>query len=270
MKEDEKKIENRYEKERFAVELTINDNIICQRYFKIPNFKDKALHSSELVDTIRESVHLIQEELKDKTRLYLDYTAPQIFADTTEMEQYLDLVRKGYRILEVPSLIMLRNEEKNFVWNGENAEVYEKYINRNDYIKDENVELPPCVLKFTFSVDKRPVCSIVWDGNDYPRFIRTNIDLTNSKNKYRGEGQFSPFEAAMVDVLNKNRKDLIVVILNKVIEVCSYDNVDNYTTMEDYGEVTYNLNPRAKWRETVSSMKEKYAELTDEYFKTLY
>lgn len=238
MKEEEK-IENRYDKERFSVELTINENIVCQRYFKIINFKNQSLFSTELSDTIRDCVRLIQDDLKDKTRVYLINSAPQVFDNKEEMDEYLNLVRNGYRKLEVPSLVLLSNDETSYVWNSSDVEVYDKYVNRYDYVKDENNELPPCVLKFTFSVDKRVRFAICWDGNEYPRFVRTNIDLTNSKNKYRMEGNFSQYDAAMIDLMNKNRQDLITKILNRITEVCSYEDVDDYTLYEEYGDKTY-------------------------------
>ena len=43
-----KKQTSNFIKERFSFELTVNDNIICQRYFRIHGFKQQSLYSEEL------------------------------------------------------------------------------------------------------------------------------------------------------------------------------------------------------------------------------
>ena len=58
-------------KERFEFELTINGNIICQRYFKINNFNERSVYSTEFLDAIRGCASLIQESLRRKKRLTL-------------------------------------------------------------------------------------------------------------------------------------------------------------------------------------------------------
>ena len=51
-------------KEQFEFILTINGNIICQRYFRINGFKREAYRSVELVEAIDKCVDLINADLK--------------------------------------------------------------------------------------------------------------------------------------------------------------------------------------------------------------
>ena len=63
MIENVKTAEPRSYKERFEFELTVGNNIICQRYFRIANFNPKSLQSYELTDAIRKSVSIINTDL---------------------------------------------------------------------------------------------------------------------------------------------------------------------------------------------------------------
>ena len=65
------KAEKRYPtdyKEPYEFRLLLGDNIICQRYFKIPNFNPASLNSTELTETLRKCARMIDSDLKSKTR----------------------------------------------------------------------------------------------------------------------------------------------------------------------------------------------------------
>ena len=81
-------------KERFEFVLSINGNIICQRYFGINNFQERSLGSVNLSEAVRACMALIDRDLKEKTDIYNYYTAPQVFKDKEEME-YLFVVSDG-------------------------------------------------------------------------------------------------------------------------------------------------------------------------------
>lgn len=84
-----------YRQERFQFVLSVNDNIICQRYFKINGFNEDSLNSLELKETVDEITTgiissiplqgmdkcltgmdkgLINSDLVSKSRVYLWYT----------------------------------------------------------------------------------------------------------------------------------------------------------------------------------------------------
>ena len=71
-------------KERFEFELTVGNNIICQRYFRINNFNPTSLRSYELTDAIRKCVATIDYDLQDKTNAYLEIYAPKVFKNIDE------------------------------------------------------------------------------------------------------------------------------------------------------------------------------------------
>ena len=266
---DEKlvKQDGQFEKFPYSFELRINDNIVCQRYFKINGFKEQSLVSAELTNTLRYCANLIKNDLRSKSALYYEYTAPQVFKNEVQMREWewwnsrrhlsLEEIaselgdnaiqeRKYSFTLEPCTYVILEDEDKTFFWNGSEMEPYNKYFDRNEYLPAtwrENRETP-CTLKLAFLVNDNEICSTAWDGNNYPRFIRTNIDLSNSKNKYKTGDKFSPFEAAMVDIMNEQHTDLIPVIVREFCLTCSGD-VD-FTTNLPYGKTTYKNIPSHK------------------------
>tara|TARA_R110000782_G_scaffold99952_1_gene185921 strand:- start:64 stop:501 length:438 start_codon:yes stop_codon:yes gene_type:complete len=56
---------------KFEFILSINGNIICQRYFSVKNFNPKVLRSVDLTECVEECVRLIQKDLKNKTYEYM-------------------------------------------------------------------------------------------------------------------------------------------------------------------------------------------------------
>ena len=266
MEEKIVKSENQFEKHPYSFELRINDNIVCQRYFKINGFKEKSIYSTQLINSLRYCAKLIKDDLKSKTALFLDYTAPQIFKNEDEMNEW---VKQPRWELEVPSFIILEDEDKTFVWNGEGVEPYDKYFNRYDYLPRTDVEQTPCVLKLVFLVNDKEVCSTSWDGNVYPRFIRTNIDLSNSKNKYKNAEIYSPFESSMVEVLNSKHTDLIPVIVRELCTTCSYDNDSKYDVTGEYGDKKYNFNMNQVRKQNISEWEKACRKKTNEYFSKM-
>ena len=259
------KNEGQFEKYPYSFELRINDNIVCQRYFKINGFREASLYSNELTDTLRYCAKRIQNDLASKSRLFIEYTAPQIFKDEAQLNEWLWWnARKNLPLSEIAkelgadenglesrynwdiqprSYVILEDEDKTYFWDGDKMELYTKYFNRNDYLPatlSSNYETP-CVLKLAFLVNDVEICSTEWDGNVYPRFIRTNIDLSNSKNKYKTGDNFSPFEAAMVDIMNEKHDDLIPVIVREFCLTCSDD--EEYTTQVVVNGVKYKNSP---------------------------
>ena len=232
-------------KERFEFVLTINDFIVCQRYFKIPNVKNLALHSVELHETLDYCVSLIQADLRNKTNLYNHYTAPQVFASKEEFETWN---ANPYHVLKNPTFVVFKDTEETFVYADRKLTPFEKRFNVSDYISTREGETQ-CDLKFTFLDNGKIIYSKAWDGNDYPRFIRNNIDLSNSKNRYVEDGK--QFESSMIKLLIKDRNDLVPQIINEISDACSADPKDCTTELK-YGDKVYHTNAR------------------DRYYKSLY
>ena len=228
-------------KERFEFVLTINNSIVCQRYFKINRLRKNALQSLELTDTLNYCVQLIQRDLKDKSNLYNIYTAPQIFANRDEFNTWM-----VNHTLKPVTFVLFKDTEEVFVWSGDTLIPFDKRFNVSDYTETrDNIEGAPYTLCFTFIDNgkdyqtnelKRVVYSRIWDGTDYPKFIRGNIDLSNSKNKFNME--LRPFDAVLTSLLNKERGDLVSTIIDEICDVCSDEGI-KYTTELVYGDKTY-------------------------------
>ena len=85
MSETKKSAEVRDYKERFEFKLTVGDNIICQRYFKIFNFNENCVKSYDIADMMRYLANIIDTDLKNKTAVYMEMMCPQIFNTEEEM-----------------------------------------------------------------------------------------------------------------------------------------------------------------------------------------
>jgi hypothetical protein len=258
-------------KERFEFVLTINGFIVCQRYFHINRFKDASLGSNELRSTIYECVKLIKDDLKAKSNIYAWYTEPQHFNDEAQMRKWE--ARPTFR-LEVPSFAVLDNTGETFVWNGSKMEPYGKPVTKSE-------DDAPCVLKFAFLDSGNEVSSYSWDGKVYPKFVRTNIDLSNSSNRYSGDNVYAPMEEFLIDRFIASQGNIIPQIIRKICNICSTMEPDEYTynlvienvavvggeyatVSADYG---YPASSFGTYRDTVRRLEKKYRKKTEAYYK---
>lgn len=261
-------------KERFQFKLTINDNIVCQRYFRINGFKSESKNSYELQECVHKCVERIKEDLKYKSNIYSWFTAPQVYETVDQLrekihshlDKYSDF--KTYPFLPVASFIVIAETKEVFVWNGEDIEPYNGYFNVSDYISSE--EEQKCTLKFTFMDGDSEIISEIFDGTCYQRFVRTNIDLSNSKNKYKIPGQYSQYEATLIDAMNNGREDIIPFIVRSLCVCCSYDDNSEYMVKDTYGSKKYFFSLDYLNNRLMSSYKRKYNNKTEKYFRDLY
>lgn len=250
-------------KERFEFVFTVNGNIICQRYFRINNFKERSLGSLQLTDAIEECVSVINNDLKEKSNIYLWYTAPQIFANKAEMDKW---VENPTFALENPAFIVLNDTEEVFVWDGAVVTPYSKSFNVADYVTNGKNEETSSIFKFAFLDEGKEIRSISWDGNVYPRFVRSNIDLSNSKNKYKAEGVYAPMEEFLMDKFIASMDDVIPVIVKKICSACSRNDVSKYDRFDYYGDLKYDMNIQGQIREYYRRYEFDCKKKTDAYF----
>ena len=234
------KLENDAYKERFQFYLSVNDNIICQRYFKINGFNNESLESLELKETLDECVQMIQQDLVSKSRIFMWYTRDEPLKFT------------GFTKNSTVSTYFTYPENTT-----------DKYSD-NEKLNENEVQ-----FKFTFSVDNKPVYEHIWDGTVYPKYVRNGVDLTNSDVLYRDREPLSlHFSVAIVRYLTNGRNDLVYHIIKKICEVMSFQNGEvKYTKSVTFGE-KYFLNPYP--RKYVNSWREYVKDKTDNYFSKLY
>ena len=265
------------EKERFEFLFTVNGNIICQRYFRINKFREDSLGSNELVTAISSCVELINDDLKAKSNIYSWYSAPQVFKSREQMKKW---VKNPTFYLKAPHYAVIDGTDEVYVWNGSQMEPY--FNNENNvggYLKDDG---SVSIFKFAFLDNGKEIHSLSWDGRNYPKFVRSNIDLSNSKNKYRMENNnyVSP-ECFIVDRFIASQSDIIPQIVKKICVVCSFpEDVEysknlsiktiNYPSLEvittDYG---YPTDTTLQYHKYMDKLSKKYFKKTEAYYKNL-
>lgn len=233
-------------KEPYEFRLLIDDNIICQRYFKINNFNKNSLTSAELTNTIRKCARMIDEDLKSKTRVYLWHMAPLVFKDETEMSEWFQTPKNKEKIHEGGNIVLLDENASEYIWDGENLKLCEKKIYDGTFTAPLT-EKDTLTYELAFYVNDRKITSTIFEGV-YPHYIRRNIDLSNTRGKFEGEDLTRlSFESYILNRLVHDRQDLIKKIVKEICYTCSVQDESYYTQVEKFktpeGKVIkYNLN----------------------------
>lgn len=260
-------------KERFEFKLTINDNIICQRYFKINNFNENSLTSIELKDAIDYCVNLIDNDLKSKSRIYLWYTAPYIFNNENEMYAWFDNVNNTKNV-RFGEYIYLRDSDTEYWWNGNTVLPCVDKVNDGELTShSENDE--PVIFKFAFLDSDKEVYSKIWDGSCYPKFVRNGVDLSNKKGKFEGDDVNKlNFENSLLYHMVNDKVDLVPLIIKEICDTCTASN-KWYTSNETYKsdnngpKKNYSYSINDMWNKYVSNLASNYKTKTEKYLKTL-
>ena len=220
-------------KERFEFELTVGDNIICQRYFKINNFYPKSLNSYELTEALRRCVTTIDNDLKMKTQAYLEMYAPTVFNSEDEMMNYLSNPNNVARMSLGEGLVVRGNKETDYVLVNDGQVKPLGYKFDDGELTEMSPELNKVTYKFAFKVDGREVASMIWDGY-YPKFVRDKIDLSNKRGKFDNEDPSRlSFEQYLLYKMVQGKSDLIYGIIMHICTACSYVEDKTYTTNID-------------------------------------
>ena len=203
MEENEKtvkKVDNSNYRERFQFHLKVNDNIICQRYFKINRYNSDSVCSYELYETLDDCVRMIKDDLESKSRVYLwnNCGGKTKLTGFAKDENGMPINEPVY--VDIPA---------------------------KEWDEDEFVNPWDVTFRFTFLVDDNVVYERIWDGSQYPKYVRNSVDITNSKSPY-----------IMVQIMNNGREDLVANIIKNICEVCSnkdQETVKQYAKFERYG-----------------------------------
>lgn len=233
MTEKIKTVEPRNYKERFEFELTVGNNIICQRYFRINAFNPHSLRSYELTEAIRRCVRMIDNDLKNKTQAYLEMFAPMVFNNETEMYSYLANPNNVSRMTLGEGIVIRGNKDTDYVLvnNGQVRELGYKFDDGE--LTEESPENNKVTYKFAFKVDGQETASMIWDGY-YPKFVRDKIDLSNKRGKFENEDPNRlSFEQYLLYKMVQGKSDLVYGIIKHICVACSYSDNTEYTTNVD-------------------------------------
>lgn len=234
MGEYRKSGEPRDYKERFEFELTVDGNIICQRYFRINNFNPACLKSYNLSDAVRFCVAVIDNDLKGKTQAYLETYAPMVFETKSEMEKFMAEPKNWPRFRTGHGIVVKGDSETDYVYvdDGRVKAIGSKFddgeLSERGVLDDGKA-----TYRFAFKADGREVCVMEWDGY-YPKFVRDKVDLSNKRGKFDKEevGRLS-FEQYVLYKMVEGRNDLIYGIIRRLCLACSNPHRDDYITDRD-------------------------------------
>ena len=249
MIERRKSVEAEDFKERFEFKLTVGDNIICQRYFKIFNYNPLAPVSVELADTIKYLANVIDEDLKDKTYIYMEMMCPQIFNTEDEMYAFFANPRNREHMRGGHGIVVKSNLEHDYAWKHEldadgntiggsvipltfkfDDGEFTKTLAPEDYAEyklsfiDNGVDMN----------SPKEICSTVWTGI-YPRYVRNSIDLTNKRGRFNKVDVYSlSFETYLSYKIFGGRPDLVYKVIKDIQSTCSNPDNSWYTTTMEY------------------------------------
>jgi hypothetical protein len=220
-------------KERFEFVLTTGGNIICQRYFRISNFNPKSLRSYELTSAIRHCVNVIDNDLKDKTAIYLERCTPKTFGSVEEMEKYIAKSENQSRLSLGEGLVVKGNTATDYFYAGNGVAKELGYKFDDGEMTVNSVESNKTTYKFTFKVDGYDVCSASWDGY-YPKFVRDKIDLSNKRGKFdENDIDYLSFEQYLLYKMFEGKSDLVYGLIKSICYACSLPNEKDYTVNID-------------------------------------
>ena len=221
-------------KERFEFRLTVGDDIICQRYFRIGNFKPISLKSNELMDTIRGCAKMIDNDLKSKSLIYLEIFAPRIFKTMDEFEKYIESEKNRDALIRGEGVVIRDEKDHDFAWNGVDKLVPLTFKFEDGEFSEPLTDDDYVTYKFAFLDYGREVCSTTWVGV-YPRFVRNSIDLSNKRGRLDSDEIYRVgFEQYILYKLVEGRSDLVWKLVKEICYTCSDSDDSAYTISEEY------------------------------------
>jgi hypothetical protein len=221
-------------KERFEFRLTVGDDIICQRYFRIGNFNPISLKSNELMDTIRGCAEMIDNDLKSKSLIYLEIFAPRIFKTMDEFEKYIESEKNRDSLIRGEGVVIRDEKDHDFAWNGVDKLVPLTFKFEDGEFSEPLTDDDYVTYKFAFLDYGREVCSTTWVGV-YPRFVRNSIDLSNKRGRLDADEIYRVgFEQYILYKLVEGRSDLVWKLVKEICYTCSDSDDSAYTISEEY------------------------------------
>ena len=241
IKKESKFVDNVAYKSKFQFLIWVNDNVICQRYFKINGFNEESVYTEEFSNCMNGIVESIQKDLESKSRIFMWYTNTkepmklQGFIRNDEVEKY------GREFLSILTDSSIRGKIE-----APDGKIYTKeYINYNENVTNDYGELErpndgEFIFKFSFLIDDKTVFEKIWDGNVYPKFVRNGVDLTNNYAQYGNKDTSSlSFSAAIIRYMQNGKTNLISDFIRRICETLSNSFREKYSYTK---QMKYNNN----------------------------
>lgn len=272
IKEKTKFVDNVAYKSKFQFLIWINDNVICQRYFKINGFNEDSIHTAEFEECMDGIVKSIQRDLESKSRIYLWYTASKEPLKLTGFLSNEEAERYGEDFVNIMSDPKIRGDveapdgkifHKTYLDYDEN-----RYVDFGEDVRPNDWEY---TFKFSFLIDDVPTYEKIWDGNVYPKFVRNGVDLTNGYATYNRDTSSMNFNASILRYMQEGKINLISDFIRRICNTLSNTYTDKYEytkDMDKYGDKEYSYNtPYDSYKQ---SWKKKVQKKTQEYYANLF
>ncbi|MBP5723903.1 MAG: hypothetical protein J6X18_10085 [Bacteroidales bacterium] len=265
-------VDNSAFNDRFKFIFLVNDNIICERFFKINGFDYDAINSERMKDLFVGSgdlqygtiISMIVNDLKSKSRVYTWYTT----------EKPVKLT--GF----------IPGEEVTYAVYPE--KVYEDEPKEGDAEESESEGVEPFGVTFKFAFmmaqkvtdngfgrpvfsDYKSVYEAIWDGSVYPRFVRNSVDLTNSFGRTDRDINLMNFVQSLTYRMTCDKCDLVYNIIREICDAATYDDDEplpsqrkqRVTSYLTYGKKKYPMSDFSKeyidgWRKVVEKKTRDY------------
>lgn len=231
VKEKSKFIDNVAYKSKFQFLIWINDNVICQRYFKINGFNEGSIHTAEFQDCMDGIVRSIQEDLDSKSRIFMWYTNYQESLKLTGFLTDEEAERYGDDFVAVMSSSKIRGDVE-----APDGKIFHKtYMDypENTYPDWGDNERPQdgeYFFKFSFLIDDVPAYERIWHGNVYPKFVRNGVDLTNNYGLWKADNSSLSLNASIIRDMQAGKINLISDFIRRICDTLS----NTYTEKYDY------------------------------------
>lgn len=232
LKKETKFVDNIAYKNKFQFLIWANDNVICQRYFKINGFNEDAIYTEEFSDCMNGIVRSIQNDLESKSRIFMWYTDTTIpmkscgFMTDDEIEKY----GSDFFAIMTDDTIegdVIAPDGKVF------HKTYIKYANHDIDDNDKTTD-SEMTFKFSFLIDDVPVFEKIWDGNIYPKFVRNGVDLTNTYASFDNKNMSAlNFGSALIRHMQIGKINLISDFIRRICETLSNNYIEKYDYTKD-------------------------------------
>ena len=241
IKKESKFVDNVAYKSKFQFLICVNDNVICQRYFKINGFNEESVYTEEFSNCMNGIVESIQKDLESKSRIFMWYTN---LKEPMKMQGFIrneDVEKYGREFLSILTDSSIRGKIE-----APDGKIYTKeYINYNENVTNDYGELErpndgEFIFKFSFLIDDKAVFEKIWDGNVYPKFVRNGVDLTNNYAQYDNKDTSSlSFSAAIIRYMQNGKTNLISDFIRRICETLSNSFREKYSYTK---QMKYNNN----------------------------
>lgn len=223
LKKESNFVDNIAYKSKFQFILWVNENTICQRYFKINGFNEKYVYTKEFAQCMEDIVDILQEDLVSKSRIFMWYTNMnepfklEGFVSNGDFEKYGDGFVKHMLDSNIKGKIQTFDGK---IFNKSYMDYdVDSFSSFNDNEKPEYGEV---TFKFSFLIDDIVVFEKIWDGNVYPKFVRNGVDLTNAySNTYNLNTLSMNFSSLIVRRMEQGRSNLTSKFIDMICNVLS-------------------------------------------------